>query len=482
MKSTEPGQSFPLPTDLRTVFEALSRAGGRPLLAGGCVRDWLLGHLPKDFDAEVYGLTWEQLLKVLQPFGRTDPVGKQFAVVKLRLEEGEVDLALPRKESKSGQGHRGFTIEVDPTLDFTAACARRDFTLNAILYDPLRKEIIDPHNGAKDLRNGLLRHPSPAFREDPLRVLRAFQFVARFGFHVASETIRECQDIHSTFGEIPRERVWMEWEKVATKAIAPRAAFQFLEECNWMDHFPFLPTMRQTQQDPEWHPEGDVWEHTTHALESLVSLHEWREAKDSSRIILFFATLLHDVGKIRTTGSAWKNGRTCIVSPGHDREGGPLAHQFLQFLGSPHRYYAPVVKLVENHMATMSWPSPTPSASTVRRLARKIDPARLADLIPVIKADRGGRPPRPAGRHDDLNELSRVADELAIRDARPEPLLLGRHLIADGWTPGPEFTHVLNAIYEEQLEGRVTTIAEGLTLARQRKSAASGGKSGESMK
>lgn len=449
------------------VLEALQAAGGRPVLAGGCVRDWLLGKQPQDFDLEIYGISWDQLLTTVRPFGSTNPVGKQFAVVKLRLGFGEVDFSLPRKEVKSGDGHRGFAIEIDPFLDFATACARRDFTLNAILWDPMQGSLIDPHGGAVDLQKKILRHTSSAFREDPLRVLRAFQLIARFGFEMAPGTLVECQQIKHTFDQIPRERIWLEWEKLALAAKAPRAAFLFLEKAGWMDHFPFLSTMRETPQDASWHPEGDVWEHTTHCLDALVGLAEWISAPAERRLILFFATLLHDVGKISTTQTAWKNDRECIVSPGHDREGGPLAVDFLRFLGSPHRYYDPVRNLVETHMATMSWPRSSPSAATVRRLARKLAPAGIRDLIPLIQADRAGRPPLRPSESTDLVELARLAGELAIQDNRPKPVLQGRDLIALGWKPGPHFKSILNQVYEAQLEGDIEDRKGGLKLAQQ---------------
>ena len=183
-----------LPGELNAVLAAVGQVG-RPRLVGGCVRDWLLGLEPKDFDIEVSGVTFEMLHRVLTPFGSTDVIGRSFGVIKLRLEAGEYDFSLPRRESKSGAGHRGFAIAPDPTLSDAEASARRDFTINAMAYDPLAGVVIDPHGGQADLRARRLRHTGPAFVEDPLRVLRAFQLAARFDLSLAPETAALCRSI-----------------------------------------------------------------------------------------------------------------------------------------------------------------------------------------------------------------------------------------------------------------------------------------------
>jgi tRNA nucleotidyltransferase (CCA-adding enzyme) len=203
-----------LPEDLRAVLDAVRRIG-RPRLVGGCVRDWLLDLEPKDFDVEVAGATFEQLHAALASFGATDVVGRSFGVIKLRLASGETDFSLPRRESKTGAGHRGFAIAPDPTLSDAEAAARRDFTLNAIAYDPVAGSVIDPLGGVADLRAKILRHTGPAFADDPLRVLRAFQLAARFDFSLAPETAALGRSMAGTFTELPTERVWGEWEKWA---------------------------------------------------------------------------------------------------------------------------------------------------------------------------------------------------------------------------------------------------------------------------
>ena len=216
-----------LPDKLRSVLGAV-RSAGRPRLVGGAVRDWLLGLESKDFDVEVAGVSFDQLHAALAPFGPTDVVGRSFGVIKLRLDGAEYDFSLPRRESKTGSGHRGFAVEPDPSLSDAEAAARRDFTLNAIAYDPFADALIDPLGGERDLRARVLRHTGPAFSDDPLRVLRAFQLAARFDFKLAPETAELCRTMVGAYHELPFERVWGEWDKWAVKSAKPSAGLTVL--------------------------------------------------------------------------------------------------------------------------------------------------------------------------------------------------------------------------------------------------------------
>src|SRR5258708_7922269 len=222
-----------LPASLQAVLAAI-RGIGRPHLVGGCVRDWLLGLKPKDFDVEVFGTSYEALARVLAPFGATDLVGKSFATIKLRLGGHEYGFSLPRRESKTSAGHRGFAVEADPNLNVAEAAARRDFTINAIAWDPFAQVLIDPHGGERDLRSKILRHTSAAFTEDPLRVLRGVQFAARFSLSLAPETAALSRTIVDTYKELPVERVWGEWDKWAVKSVSPSRGLGVLEDTGWL--------------------------------------------------------------------------------------------------------------------------------------------------------------------------------------------------------------------------------------------------------
>ncbi len=441
-----------LPPDLRAMLEAVRRVG-RPRLVGGGVRDWLLGQEPKDHDVEVGGVDFETLHRALAPFGSTDVVGRSFGVLKVRSRASgaDYDFSLPRRESKTGAGHRGFAVAPDPGLSDAAAAARRDFTVNAIALDPFSGELIDPHGGRRDLAARVLRHTSAAFAEDPLRVLRGFQLAARFDFALAPETAALARSIADTYPELAHERVWGEWEKWATKARRPSRGLAVLEESGWLRHFPEVAALRGTPQDPEWHPEGDVFAHTQHCLDALVELPDW--AASGCAPELMFAVLAHDFGKPATTVQAEKRGRRRWTSPGHEAAGGPLAEAFLRRLGAPLRFDAPVRALVVDHLAHHHGNGPF-TDRFIRRLALRLAPATVRMLATVMRADSNGRPPlRSADTHARIDELERRAAELELQTLAPKPILLGRHLVAAGRKPGPDFKAVLDAAFEAQLDG-----------------------------
>ncbi len=449
---------FPLPADLRAMLEAVRRAG-RPRLVGGGVRDWLLGLEPKDLDVEVAGVDFEALHRALAPFGATDVVGRSFGVIKVRSSASgaEYDFSLPRRESKTGAGHRGFAVAPDPSLSDADAAARRDFTVNAISYDPFTGTLIDPLGGQADLKARILRHSSAAFVEDPLRVLRAFQLAARFDFTLAPETAALCRTIADAYAELPVERVWGEWEKWAVKSLKPSRGLDVLEQTGWLRHFPEIAVLRGTPQEPEWHPEGDVFTHTQHCLDALVALDGWREADPARRRRLTLAVLAHDFGKPSTTAFAERRGVMRWTSPGHEGAGGPLAEAFLRRIGAPLELTAPVTALVVYHLVHHRGHNSGYSEAQVRRLARKIAPATLEELALVMTADSNGRPPLESP--DTMALIARLrarAKDLALEHAAPRPLLQGRHLVAIGRKPGPEFKPLLDAAFEAQLDGAFT--------------------------
>lgn len=452
-----------LPADLRAMLDAVRRVG-RPRLVGGGVRDWLLGHAPKDFDVEVAGVDFETLQRTLAPFGATDVVGHSFGVIKVRSAASgeEYDFSLPRRESKTGAGHRGFAVAPDPALSDAEAAARRDFTVNAIALDPFTHALIDPHHGQRDLEARVLRHTSAAFVEDPLRVLRGFQLAGRFDFTLAPETAALCRSIAAAFAELPVERIWGEWAKWAEKATRPSRGLAVLEETGWLRHFPEIAALRGTPQEPEWHPEGDVFTHTQHCLDALVALPEWKSCPTERRRLLMFAVLAHDFGKPATTKREEKRGALRWTSNGHEAAGGPLAQAFLRRIGAPLEFDPPVCALVINHLVHHHGRTEF-SDTSVRRLARKLAPATIDDLALVMRADSNGRPPLASpATHARIDELVARARTLALSAAAPKPILLGRHLIGLGRKPGPDFKPVLEAAFEAQLDGAFTDEAGGL--------------------
>ncbi len=454
-----------LPSDLRAILGAVRRIG-RPRLVGGGVRDWLLGLKSTDFDIEVGGTGFGELQRVLAPFGATDVVGRSFGVIKLRSGDREYDFSLPRRESKTGRGHRGFTVEPDPALSDAEAAARRDFTINAIAYDPFTGEVIDPHGGRADLQARVLRHTSEAFADDPLRVLRGMQFAARFDLRLAPATAALCRAMSDTFAELPVERVWGEWEKWSTRSVRPSRGLEVLEATGWLQHFPEIAALRGCLQEPEWHPEGDVFTHTQLCLDALVAPPAWAAAGAAARRMLMFAVLAHDFGKPATTKQETKRGALRWVSPGHEAAGGPLAAAFLRRIGAPLELDAPVTALVVNHLAHHHGQVEFTDTS-VRRLARRLVPATIQDLAAVMRADSQGRPPLTSSESlARIDALLARAEALALAATAPRPILLGRHLVALGRQPGPAFKATLDAAFQAQLDGAFADETGGLDWLR----------------
>lgn len=439
-----------LPPPALTVAETVRAAGGRALLVGGCVRDALLGRDPGDFDFECFGLGGEKLIGVLGGKFELDLVGASFGVIKLK--HLDIDVSLPRRETKLGLGHRAFSIDSDPSLSIEDASARRDFTVNAIYFDPLTGELLDPWNGRADLERGILRHVSDHFREDPLRVLRGMQFAARFSLKPARETVGICRKMESE--GLAKERLFGEWEKLLVRGERISAGLGFLRDTGWVGYYPELERLIGCRQDPQWHPEGDVWNHT---LASLDAFAERRgEEPASENIVVGLAVLCHDFGKPATT--AYDPRSRHIRSLGHDEAGVGPTRSFLSRLTNEERLLREVPPLVRAHMRPFALWRGNCGDSAIRRLAAEV--GRIDRLIRLEAADKG------IGRGEELPEFCRWLKErsqrLRIADSAPVPLLMGRDLIARGMKPGPEFGKILKESYEAQLDGAFSDHAGAL--------------------
>lgn len=440
-----------LATDLARHFES---AGGRMLLVGGTVRDLLLGQIPNELDIEVQKLSAEEIKSSLQHRHSCDEVGKSFGV--LRLKGKPVEIALPRTEVKSSSGHKGFTVKVNPFLSFAQAAERRDFTINALGFDPLNDELLDPFNGKEDLNKGILRHIGPAFSEDPLRVLRGMQFIARFDLSPTRETTSLCQGIE--LEDLPSERLWEEWKKLILKGKNLFAGLCFLRASKWLRHFPELEALVGCEQDPEWHPEGDVWTHTLHCMNAFARERIGNEWED---LVVGFAVLCHDLGKPATTYRS-DDGR--IRSPLHEPRGEEPTRSFLSRLTNQKDLHEEVVPLVRRHLTPRIFYQDQAGDGAIRRLARKVK--RIDRLVRVASADIAGRPPRK----DDFPEgpwLLKRANDLKVVNEEPKPLVLGRHLIERGLQPGPGFGPILKKCFEAQLDGKFESERGGFAFLRQ---------------
>jgi tRNA nucleotidyltransferase (CCA-adding enzyme) len=458
---------FALPEPVLALCRDLAAAGGRALVVGGWVRDALRGEPTLDVDLEVFGLPAERLRERLAAHGALDAVGEAFTVYKLRLaaapELPPVDVALPRRESKRGRGHRGFLVEGDPGLSLVEAARRRDFTLNAISFDPLTGELVDPFDGRGDLDRRLLRAVDAAsFGDDSLRVLRAVQLAARFELALDPATAELCRSV--ALDDLAAERVWGEAEKWLLRAARPSLGWWAARELGVVARlWPECQALVGCEQEAEWHPEGDVFTHTGLVLDEAAKLAA--ELDRARRLTLLLAAIAHDFGKPATT--ARRDGR--IRSPGHEAAGVAPAARWLERLNL-HRldgYDArrQILALVQHHLApTHLWNSERRgdrvTDGAIRRLAAKVEPELLHRLA---LADTRGRPPAPPSEAPDWL-LARMR-ELAVESGAPAPLLLGRHLVALGVAPGPRMGELLRAVYELQLDGAVTTLDEARAAA-----------------
>ncbi|MEZ4388136.1 MAG: polynucleotide adenylyltransferase [Candidatus Krumholzibacteriia bacterium] len=420
-----------LPRDHHRLDEALGhlchvvrRSGGRAWVVGGAVRDAVLGLPVADLDVEVHGLPADRLEEALASEFVIDPVGLSFGVLKLR--GVPIDVSLPRRESKAGLGHRGFLVESDPYLEFPAAAARRDFTMNALAFDPLDHTLVDPFDGRADLQQGVLRHCSAAFVEDPLRVLRGMQFAARFDLRGHPDTLALCRTIEPE--GLAAERIWQEWRKLLLLGRRPSAGLRFLREAGWLKFSPQLAALDGCPQDPEHHPEGDVYTHTGLCLD--VFAHQ-RTGQEEDDLVVGLAVLCHDLGKPDTLERD-ADGR--IRTPGHEQQSVIRAGEFLDSLACQHALARQILPLVACHGRPAQLYAEQASDAAVRRLSR--DAGRIDRLVRVVRADQGGR--GPAGDPDPpaARWLARRADELAVLDQGPAPIIMGRHLLGLGMQPG----------------------------------------------
>ncbi|HKZ31612.1 MAG TPA: CCA tRNA nucleotidyltransferase [Vicinamibacteria bacterium] len=446
------------PPGLARLLAALREAGGRPYLVGGAVRDALIGLPFEDWDVEVFGLPAASLEPAMAAHGRVDAVGQAFRVYKLTGVEGvrgALDVSLPRRDSKVGPGHRGISVSGDPFLPVEEAARRRDFTINALMLDPATGEILDAFGGRRDLDSRVLRAVDPqTFGDDPLRALRGVQFAARFDLQVDEATARLCASM--PLAELPAERVFGEIEKLLLKARRPSLGLALLLEWGMLPVIaPELEPLQKTPQDPQWHPEGEVWTHTLQVVDEAAALLEGLEADRPRQLAVMLGALCHDLGKPETT--RFEDGR--VRSRGHEEAGLRPTEALLDrwnvhsLLGYDVR--AQVLALVAQHLkpGQLYDDRERVTDGAIRRLARKCE----ADLLyRVARADCLGRRP---GRFEPvaMEWFRERVQALDVAHRPPEPLLKGRDLLALGLPPGPLVGRVLRAVYEKQLDGAVTT-------------------------
>jgi tRNA nucleotidyltransferase (CCA-adding enzyme) len=443
---------------LRRIEHTIRRGGGRVWLVGGSVRDLVLGRQPRDLDIEVVGLPPGQVHTLLTEYFSVQFVGKAFEVFK--LQGLPVDLSIPSRMLTDDTSLPGLLRQADPDMPIDEALARRDFTINAMAWDPDTMELRDPFNGRGDLDARILRHASNRFAEDPLRVLRGMQLSARFELTVASETVTLCRTLSQE--SQPCERLWEEWKKLLLQGGKPSLGLQFLRHCGWLRFYPELAALEGCPQDPVWHPEGDVWIHTLHCLDWFAAERTGQEPDD---LAVGLGILCHDFGKPATTREEYGQ----VTSRGHESEGEDPTRRFLERLTNRQDLINEVVPLVRCHLRPRALYDANASDSAIRRLAKQVQ--RIDRLVRVARADHAGRPPKqfdgfPAGEW-----LLTRAQQLAVDRRPPPPIVMGRHLLEIGVQSGPDMGRLLDDCYEAQLDGDFGTLEEGLAYAKSRLSA-----------
>ncbi len=429
---------------------------------GGCVRDALLARPFGDFDIEVFGATHlDDIESVLSPKFTVNAVGKSFGVLKIRVDAHDVDISLPRTEEKTGIGHKGFAVNTHADIPFAEAAARRDFTVNAMGYDPIAQELLDPFNGQADLAQKTLRAVGPQFVEDPLRVLRAAQFAGRLGFEIAPQTIQICRSMDT--GELPQERIGAEVMKLLIQSPRPSDGFKWFPVLGIMPLFPELAAMQGCVQDQHWHLEGNAWVHTLMVIDEIAKI----PAESLAQATIFrLAALCHDLGKPKTT--RFLSGRWRAL--GHESAGVEPAHLLMKRLCVSEKIIENVLPLVQNHMAPgqlakANLKKPI-SDSVVRRLSTKVS---IAQLAVVADADHRGRTSTAEAEPLYQNAgqwLLEKSENLSVSDSKPAPLVTGQDLVALGVKPGKEMGKILKQLYYGQISGRYSTKESALAAAK----------------
>lgn len=422
------------------IASAVHDLGGRALLVGGCVRDGLMGIPCYDIDCEVHGVAPDKLRALLGRFGGIDESGEKYGIFTIR--GAGIDIALPRKETRTGPGHKDFAVCVDPMLPPETAAARRDFTVNAIMRDALTGEYVDPFGGIDDLKNGVLRAvPGGQFEEDPLRVLRGAQFAARFHLTPDRDTIGRMKRM--PLDRLSAARVMEETKKALLKSDRPSAYFSVLEQadalCPW---FAELAALRAIPQNPVYHPEGDALAHTLMVLDEAAAVRD----RMSDPLSFMLACLCHDLGKA-TAMQVREDGR--IQAIGHEHTGVPLIGDMLTRLGVSKQTIAYAKNMCRLHMRVHTCYY---GKARVSRTNLLFDEAVSADELAwlVVCDSRGTGKPR---ENADIEEEFIMERLHLYKEAAAGPMPDARMLMDAGCAPGPGLRAAIEKARELVLGG-----------------------------
>ena len=414
----------------------------------------MLGRESRDVDIEVHGVDPGELKEILGSIGTPLSYGQSFGIYSLAGHD--IDVAMPRRERRTGSKHTDFEVEVGPYIGTREAARRRDFTINALMEDILSGELIDHFGGLADLKAGVIRHvDDETFAEDPLRVLRAAMFAARFGFRVAPETIELCRSMD--LSDLSRERVEEELRKALLGSDKPSVFFETLREMDQLDvWFPELKALIGVEQDPVYHPEGDVWVHTMEVVDRAA---KYRDRVSDPYAFMLLA-LTHDMGKPVTT--EFIKGR--IHAYDHENRGVPIAESFVKRITGEKSVIRYVLNMLPLHMRPNMHAYSKPGVkSTNRMFDAAVAPE---DLIWFAMADR----PLMAGEEPFSGDSGFLFERLGkYEEIMARPHVTGKDLIDAGLEPGKKFSEVLAYAHKLRLAGIDRDSALRQTLAYARK-------------
>lgn len=422
----------------KKLAEAVDRLGGCSYFVGGYVRDLIMGDAGKDIDIEIHGLTPDQLKCILDSLGQRLDIGESFGI--FGLKGYSLDIAMPRKETCRGRGHRDFDVFVDPHIGTLGAAKRRDFTINAMMQNVLSGEIIDHFGGRDDLKSGIIRHVNDeSFAEDPLRVLRGAQFASRFEFKIADETIDLCKSMD--LSTLARERIIGEMEKALLKAEKPSIFFESLREMNQLSTwFPELEALIGIDQNPKYHSEGDVWVHTMMVIDQAARLRKYSK----NPLGFMLSAVTHDFGKAVATEVI----DGVIHAYGHELKGLPLVKAFMQRITSEVSLTKYVLNMTELHMKPNVLASVNASVKSTNKLFdSSVDPE---GLICLGVADGLGKS-SPIGYTDNTEYFKERLN--IFYEYMSRPYVMGQDLIDAGLKPGKDFSHYLAYAHKLRLAG-----------------------------
>lgn len=414
---------------------------------GGFVRDTIMGYTPNDIDIEVYNIDYENLADILSNFGQIDLIGKSFGIIQLVTHEGlKLDFSIPRIENKVGIGHTNFNCTFDKNITPYDAAQRRDYSINAMLMD-VNGNIIDYFHGQEHLKMKILHPTSEAFKEDALRVLRGMQFASRFYLSASELTKQYAKEIFEDYKNISKDRIMHEWLKWA-KSPYPFMGIKFLDDTEWINHYPQIANLKITQQNEKYHPEGNVYIHTMTVVEYAASV--WQNK------VITLAALCHDMGKIRYTVY---NEQKEIISPGHNDPTDAIL--FCKSIGLPNDLTDKISILVKEHM----FDTTNPSIKSIKRLINRLEgKVTINDLIKLIEADKNGRLTY-YGKTEDLYAIEKIAEEIKLENGKIPPIIQGRDLINSGFKPSPLFGKVLDFVYNIQIDESIDSYSTLLNIA-----------------